>query len=82
MPNDFTVDARTVDARVAVLETKVNQLETEAASLRSFKEEMIVQLTQLKSDIKALNWKMSMYTGAVVVVLNQIASWGLKHILP
>lgn len=71
----------TINERIAAMEPQVESLNTNMVDLQAFKIDMIKQLADLKGDIKTLSWKVSFYTGLVMVVGNQLAQWGIGKLL-
>jgi len=68
--------------RLAALEPQVSDLKGSVESLRVFKEEVISQIAELKHSINLLTWKVGLIMGGVIVVVNQLANWGFKKLLP
>lgn len=71
-----------LNERVAALEPQVERLNTDVEDLHTFKETMIKELAELASAIKTLSWKVSIITGAAIVLLNKLADWGFTKFLP
>lgn len=77
------LDSRTIE-RLAVLESKIDRVDSEIfgeAGLRSFRTDVVIQLTELKADIKNLSWRVAIITGAVIVAANQLLNWAFTHLL-
>lgn len=70
-----------INERVAAIEPQVYRLNGDVEDLLVFKDSMIKQIAELNSTVKTLSWKISLITGAVMVLVNQIAQWGLAKLL-
>lgn len=68
--------------RVAALEPQLDDLKRDVEDLQDFKDSMIKEITELTASVKQLSWKISVATGAIMVVLDQLFQWGAKKLLP
>lgn len=71
-----------LNERVAALEPQVSNHEKDIMEFRSFKDDMIQELATLKGSLNLLAFKVSIFTGLILLAGSQLVPWLFKKILP